>query len=241
MLADKTQKRLRGLSQCSQNGHKVQRVFQLMTNYSDLWVEVADSISRNRGANTPGVDGQTHRDLNGRFVEIQDRLRADEYRPLPTRRVYIPKKSGGLRPLGIPTATDKLVQAMAARLLTEIYEPVFSDHSHGFRKGRSCHTALDEIKHNWNGTKWIIEADIRGCFDNIDHDVLMELLAKRIEDRRFLKLIRSFARSCRPGILRTGLTTAATAGRRRAARSHPASRISICTNSMSGWNRKPAP
>ena len=90
MLADKTQKRLRGLSQCSQNGHKVQRVFQLMMNYSDLWVEVAENISRNRGANTPGVDGQTHRDLNGRFVEIQDRLRADEYRPLPTRRVYIP-------------------------------------------------------------------------------------------------------------------------------------------------------
>lgn len=192
MLTDKTTKRLQGISQCSRNGHKVRRVFQLMTNHPDLWVTVADGISRNRGANTPGVDGQTHRDLNGRFVEIAERLRVDEYRPLPTRRVYIPKKNGKFRPLGIPTATDKLVQAMAARLLTEIYEPVFSDHSHGFRKGRSCHTALDEVKHNWNGTKWIIEADIRGCFDNIDHDVLMELLAKRIEDRRFLKLIRSF-------------------------------------------------
>ena len=192
MLTDKTTKRLQGISQCSRNGHKVRRVFQLMTNHPDLWVEVAEGISRNRGANTPGVDGQTHRDLDGRFIEIAERLRADEYRPLPTRRVYIPKKNGKLRPLGIPTATDKLVQAMAARLLTEIYEPIFSDHSHGFRKGRSCHTALDELKHNWNGTKWIIEADIRGCFDNINHDVLMELLAKRIEDRRFLKLIRSF-------------------------------------------------
>jgi len=192
MLTDKTTKRLQGISQCSRNGHKVRRVFQLMTNHPDLWVTVADGISRNRGANTPGVDGQTHRDLSGRFAEIAERLRVDEYRPLPTRRVYIPKKNGKFRPLGIPTATDKLVQAMAARLLTEIYEPVFSDHSHGFRKGRSCHTALDEVKHNWNGTKWIIEADIRGCFDNIDHDVLMELLAKRIEDRRFLKLIRSF-------------------------------------------------
>jgi len=187
MLTDKTTKRLQGISQCSRNGHKVRRVFQLMTNYPDLWVEVADGISRNRGANTPGVDGQTHRDLSGRHVEIVEHLRADEYRPLPTRRVYIPKKNGKLRPLGIPTATDKLVQAMAARLLTEIYEPIFSDHSHGFRKGRSCHTALDEVKHNWNGTKWIIEADIRGCFDNINHDVLMELLAKRIEEPCALK------------------------------------------------------
>lgn len=192
MLTDKTKKRLQGLSQCSRNGHKVQRVFQLMTNYPDLWVEVAASISRNRGANTPGVDGQIHRDASVRLNEIMGSLRADEYRPRPTRRVYIPKKSGKLRPLGIPTATDKIVQAMAARLLTEIYEPIFSDHSHGFRQGRSCHTALDELKHNWSGTKWIIEADICGCFDNINHDVLMGLLAKRIEDRRFLKLIHSF-------------------------------------------------
>lgn len=191
MLTERTKKRLRGLSQCSRNGHKVQRAFQLMTNYPDLWVEVADGISRNRGANTPGVDGEVHRDVSGRLETIREGLREGQYRPQPTRRVYIPKKGGKFRPLGIPTATDKLVQAMVARVLTEIYEPVFTDHSHGFRKGRSCHTALDEIKHNWNGTKWIIEADIRGCFDHIDHDVLMELLAKRIEDRRLLKLIRS--------------------------------------------------
>jgi group II intron reverse transcriptase/maturase len=192
MLAAKTQKRLRGLSQCSRNGHKVQRAFQLMTNYPDLWAEVAEGISRNHGANTPGVDGQTHRDLSGRLGEIVESLRSGDYRPQPARRVYIPKRNGKLRPLGIPTAKDKLVQAVAARILAEIYEPVFSDHSHGFRKGRSCHTALDEVKHNWNGTKWIIEADIRGCFDYIDHEVLMELLARRIEDRRFLKLIRAF-------------------------------------------------
>lgn len=192
MLTDKTTKRLRGLSQCSRNDHKVKRAFQLMTNYPDLWIAVAHSISRNRGANTVGVDGQTHQDIIGDLDSIREGLRTGEYRPKPTRRVYIPKRSGKLRPLGIPTATDKLVQAMAARILEEIYEPVFSDHSHGFRKGHSCHTALDELKHNWNGTKWIIEADIRGCFDNIDHDVLMELLAKRIEDRNFLKLIRSF-------------------------------------------------
>lgn len=192
MLTVKTTKRLQGISQCSKNGHKVQRVFQLMTNYSDLWSEVSANIGRNKGAGTPGIDGETHQQASGRIDAIRGSLQRDEYRPKPTRRVYIPKKNGKLRPLGIPTATDKLVQAMAARVLEEIYEPVFTDHSHGFRKGHSCHTALDEFKHNWNGTKWIIEADIRGCFDNINHDVLIALLAKRIEDRRFLKLIRSF-------------------------------------------------
>jgi len=195
MLIDKTKKRLQGISQCSQNGHKVKRVFQLMTNYGDLWKEVAEGIGRNRGAKTPGVDGETHRDITGKLEAISESLRTGEYRPKPTRRVYIPKKNGKRRPLGIPTATDKLVQAMAARLLEEIYEPIFSDQSHGFRKGRSCHTALDEFKHCWKGMKWIIEADIRGCFDHIDHDVLMKLLAKRIEDRRFLKLIRGFLRA----------------------------------------------
>jgi RNA-directed DNA polymerase len=170
----------------------VKRVYQLMTNYADLWCEAAENISRNRGSKTPGVDGEIHLTAARRMEAIREDLRTGAYRPQPVRRVLIPKSKGGFRPLGIPTATDKLVQSVAARILEEIYEPVFSDHSHGFRKGRSCHTALDEFKHTWKGTKWIIEADIRGCFDNINHDVLIGLLAKRIEDRRFLKLIRSF-------------------------------------------------
>lgn len=195
MLTDRTTKRLQGLSQCSNNEHRAKRVFQLMTNYPDLWFEVAENIGRNRGAKTAGVDGETHATAVRRMDAIREDLRTGAYRPKPVRRVMIPKSKGGFRPLGIPTATDKLVQSVAARILEEIYEPVFSDHSHGFRKGRSCHTALDEFKHTWNGTKWIIEADIRGCFDNINHDVLIGLLAKRIEDRRFLKLIRSFLRA----------------------------------------------
>lgn len=192
MLTERTTKRLQGISQCSKNGHKVERVFQLMTNYPDLWMDVSGNIRRNKGAKTPGIDGETHATASLRIEEIRESLRMDAYRPKPARRVYIPKKNGKLRPLGIPTATDKLVQAMAARILEAIYEPIFSDHSHGFRKERSCHTALDEFKHNWTGMKWMIEADFRGCFDNINHDVLMELLAKRIDDRRFLKLIRGF-------------------------------------------------
>jgi retron-type reverse transcriptase len=179
MLTDKTTKRLRGISQCSENGHKVKRVFQMMTNYPDLWEEIADRIGRNRGAETPGVDGETHKDITGRLDAIRESLRTGEYRPKPTRRVYIPKKSGKLRPLGIPTATDKLVQATVARILEEIYEPVFSDHSHGFRKGRSCHTALDEFKYNWGGTKWIIEADIRGCLDPCSYYTLGDRVSSK--------------------------------------------------------------
>lgn len=192
MLTERTTKRLQGMSKCSENGQKVKRVFQLMTNYGDLWQEIVESIGRNRGARTPGIDGENHAVAVEKLDSIREQLKQDTYRPLPVRRVYIPKKNGKLRPLGIPTATDKLVQGVAARILEEIYEPVFSEHSHGFRKEHSCHTALAEFKHNWNGMKWIIEADIKGCFDNINHDVLLEVLAKRIEDRRFLKLIKSF-------------------------------------------------
>ena len=163
-----------------------------MTNYPDLWQEVAEGIGRNKGAKTAGVDGESHSDACAKLDSVRELLRNGDYRPKPVRRVYIPKRNGKLRPLGIPTATDKITQAVAARILEEIYEPVFSDRSHGFRKGRSCHTALDEVKHNWNGTKWIVEADIRGCFDNINHEALLEILAKRIDDRQFLKLIRSF-------------------------------------------------
>ena len=144
---------------------------------------VAGNISRNRGANTAGVDGQTHQDISGNLGSIRECLRTGEYSPKPTRRVYIPKRSGKLRPLGIPTATDKLGQAMAARILEEIYEPVFSDHSHGFRKGRSCHTALDELKHNWAGTKWIIEADIaewRGTHKALLHNPARHKIHDRV-------------------------------------------------------------
>jgi RNA-directed DNA polymerase len=192
MLTERTMKRLQGMSQCSKNGLKAKRLFQLMTNYPDLWQEVAESISRNKGANTAGIDGEDHAVACAKLDFTREQLRQNEYRPKPVRRVYIPKKNGKLRPLGIPTATDKMVQAVAARILEEIYEPIFSVHSHGFRKEHSCHTALEEFKHNWKGTKWIIEADIRGCFDNLNHEVLMEVLAERIDDRRFLKLIKSF-------------------------------------------------
>src|SRR3546814_5231951 len=93
-----------------------------------------------------------------------------------------------MRPLGFPSADDRSVQEAARMILAAIYEPVFSKHSHGFRAGHSCHTALEEIRKTWTGAKWLIEVDVRGFFDNIDHDILLGLLARRIDDPVFIGL-----------------------------------------------------
>jgi RNA-directed DNA polymerase len=139
---------------------------------------------------TPGVDGQTFDGMTlARLDRLVERVAEGRYRPRPVRRVYIPKGNGKMRPLGIPTADDRIVQEAARMILAAIYEPVFSQHSHGFRAGRSCHTALEEIRKTWTGAKWLIEVDVRGFFDNIDHDILLGLLARRIDDPVFIDLI----------------------------------------------------
>ncbi len=118
-----------------------------------------------------------------------DTLHRDTYRWSPTKRTYIPKKNGTQRPLSLPTWSDKLVQEVIRLLLEAYYEPQFSNLSHGFRPGRGCHTATREITQRWRGVKWFIEGDIKGCFDNIDHQVLMSILAESIHDNRFLRLV----------------------------------------------------
>ncbi|WP_231565312.1 reverse transcriptase/maturase family protein [Sphingomonas sp. Ant H11] len=139
---------------------------------------------------TPGVDGQTFDGMTlARLDRLVQSVTESRYRPRPVRRVYIPKGNGKMRPLGIPTADDRIVQEAARMILAAIYEPVFSQHSHGFRAGRSCHTALEEIRNTWTGVKWLIEVDVRGFFDNIDHDILLGLLARRIDDPLFIDLI----------------------------------------------------
>src|SRR5215204_5016515 len=128
------------------------------------------------------VDGMSMQKIQ-RIIEA---LRFERYEWTPVRRVLIPKGNGKTRPLGIPSWSDKLLQEVMRSILDAYYEPQFSPTSHGFRPGRGCHTALRDISNAWSGTVWFIEGDIKGCFDNIDHPVLMSILREKIHDNRFL-------------------------------------------------------
>jgi len=157
----------------------------------DLFLLAYDRIGRNKGSLTPGThddtaDGTSLTDIH----TIIDQLRQERFRFRPSRRTQIPKKSGGTRPLSIPNFPEKLVQEALRLILEAYYEPRFRDSSHGFRPERGCHTALTFIKNKFQATTWFIEGDIRGCFDNIDHDVLMDILSRDIKDGRLLNLIR---------------------------------------------------
>ena len=188
--------KLGGISECSKKGRpKVRNLFKILVNTPELWDLAHANISKNKGAMTEGVDEVTvdgHSDE--RSFEIRNQLRNNTYRPSPTRRVYIPKSNGKQRPLGLPTYPDKLVQEACRILLEAIYEPTFSRYSYGYRPHRSAHDALEVITKVWVGTKWFIEFDIKGYFDNINHKKLMEILSEKIDDDRFLALIRKMLR-----------------------------------------------
>jgi group II intron reverse transcriptase/maturase len=146
----------------------------------------------NQGAMTPGVDGETADGMSmARIGRIIDALRHERYRFRPVKRVYIPKRNGKRRPLGLPSWSDKLVSEVVRLLLEAYYEPQFSDRSHGFRPGRGCHTALCEVANTWTGTTWFIESDIAQCFDRLDHSVMMGILGEKVHDNRFLRLLRN--------------------------------------------------
>jgi group II intron reverse transcriptase/maturase len=182
-------RRLETLPALSRAGKRVNGLHRLLRS-SHLYERAYVKVSRNRGAATPGVDGQSFDGMTlERLANLARQVADGTYRPRPVRRVYIPKGNGKMRPLGIPTVDDRIVQEAARIVLAQIYDPVFSRHSHGFRTGRSCHTALEEIRNTWTGMKWLIEVDVRGFFDNIDHDILLRLLSKRIDDPRFIGLI----------------------------------------------------
>jgi group II intron reverse transcriptase/maturase len=156
-----------------------------------LYLEAYARIYRNDGAMTRGVTRETVDGMSPRKIEtIIDLVRQERFRWTPVRRTYIPKSNGKKRPLGIPTWSDKLLQEVMRRLLDAYYEPQFSDLSYGFRPGRGCHTALYRIYKSWKGVKWFIEGDIKGCFDNIDHEVLLSILHEKVHDGRFIELIR---------------------------------------------------
>jgi len=156
----------------------------------DLFLKAYGRRYRNEGAMTKGttpetVDGMSLQKIEG-IIEL---LRHERFKWSPVRRVLIPKGNGKTRPLGIPTWSDKLLQEVMRSILEAYYEPQFSPNSHGFRPRRGCHTALKDIFHAWTGTRWFIEGDIKGCFDNIDHTILLSILREKIHDNRFLNLV----------------------------------------------------
>jgi group II intron reverse transcriptase/maturase len=162
----------------------------------ELYLLAYGNIYPNQGAMTPGPGGETADGMSeAKIGQIIELIRCERYRFAPARRVYIPKKNGKLRPLGLPPWSDKLVGEVVRLLLEAYYEPQFSGRSHGFRKGRGCHTALREIQSTWTGSVWFIEGDISGCFGSFDHDILLGILAEKIRDNRFLRLIRNMLRA----------------------------------------------
>jgi group II intron reverse transcriptase/maturase len=145
----------------------------------------------NQGAMTPGVDGETADGMSMAKIErVIDAVRHERFRFKPAKRIYIPKKNGKQRPLGLPSWSDKLVGEVIRLLLEAYYEPRFSGRSHGFRPGKGCHTALSEVADLWTGTTWFIEGDISDCFGSFDHEVMLSTLAEKIHDNRFLRLIK---------------------------------------------------
>src|SRR5256886_9636854 len=171
-------------------GLPLQRLYRQMFN-PQLFLVAYGRIYANKGAMTPGVTAETPDGMSLAKIEaIIDVLRHERYRWRPVRRIYIDKKgSSKKRPLGLPTWSDKLVAEVVRLLLEAYYEPGFSDRSHGFRPGRGCHTALSEVVEVWKGTHWFIEGDISDCFGSLDHDLMINMLAERIHDGRFLRLV----------------------------------------------------
>jgi group II intron reverse transcriptase/maturase len=142
-----------------------------------------------------GVDGITYEeyvlDADAHAERLIKKLKNKSYRAKLVRRQYIPKLNGKMRPLGIPTMDDKVLQLAVARILEAVFDPNFYEHSYGYRRGLGAHDALVELKLSiqFKPVRYVVEADIKGFFDNIDHDWLMKMLGKRIEDKALLKLI----------------------------------------------------
>ena len=170
-------------------GPPLEDVYRLLYNPM-LYLRAYARLYANDGAMTAGSNGETVDGMKREKIErLIDDLRHERHRWTPVRRVYIPKKNGKLRPLGIPSWTDKLLQEAIRQILEAYYEPQFSSQSHGFRPERGCHTALSEVKNTWTGTKWFVEGDIAQCFDRLDHKVMLAILGEKIHDNRFLRLI----------------------------------------------------
>ena len=173
-----------------ERGLPLENIYRLLYN-RNLYLRAYGRISSNQGATTKGVTAETMDGMSlAKIDRIIEALRYERLRWTPVRRVNIPKPNGKTRALGIPTGPDKLLQEVIRMILEAYYEPQFSDRSHGFRPGRGCHTALSNVTTHWTGVRWFVEGDIKGCFDNIDHDVLLSVLEEKLHDNRFLRLLK---------------------------------------------------
>jgi group II intron reverse transcriptase/maturase len=168
-------------------------------------VEALKRVRRNKGS--PGIDGMTVDELEPYLREhwgrVRERLLAGTYQPSAVKRQLIPKSGGGMRQLGIPTVLDRFVQQLLLQVLQPIWDPTFSEHSHGFRPGRKAHNAVREAQqYIQEGRRWVVDVDLEKFFDRVNHDVLMGKLENRVEDRRMLRIIRRFLEA---GIMADGV------------------------------------
>jgi group II intron reverse transcriptase/maturase len=183
------------LRERGRKGLPLTQLYRQMFN-KDLYLLAYGNIYSNKGAMTPGASEETADGMSEEKIDqITELMRHERYRFSPARRIYIPKKNGKLRPLGLPSWSDKLTGEVVRLLLEAYYEPQFSDRSHGFRRKRGCHTALREIEGTWTGTVWFVEGDISDCFGSLSHQVLLAIMAEKIQDQRFLRLIRNMLRA----------------------------------------------
>lgn len=181
--------------QATKQNYKFERLYRNLYN-PDFYLQAYDNIYANTGNMTEGTDGKTIDGMSlARIESIIEKIKNESYLPKPVKRVYIPKKDGKLRPLGIPSIDDKLVQEVLKMILESIYENKFSDKSHGFRPNRSCHTALNQVQKSFGRVKWFIEGDIKSFFDNIDHHILISILKRTINDEKIIRLIWKFLRA----------------------------------------------
>ena len=184
------------------------------------------------------MDGMTVDDLPGHLREhwpaIREQLLSGTYRPQPVRRVYIPKPGGGRRKLGIPTVLDRFVQQLVAQVLQEHWDRTFSEHSYGFRPGRSAHQAVEAAQRQMAaGRRWVVDLDLEKFFDRVNHDRLMARMARRISDKRMLKLVRAFLTA---GVMEDGLVSPVDEGTPQGGPLSPCCRTSCSTSWTGSWS-----
>jgi len=173
-----------------ERGLPLKKLYRQLYN-PQVYFQAYARLYSNEGAMTPDTTGETVDGMSREKINTMIGLiRQERWRWTPVKRVFIPKRNGKLRPLGLPSWSSKVLQEVVRQLLNAYFEPRFSDHSHGFRPGRGCHTALGEIVQTWKGVHWFIEGDISDCFGSLSHEVLMGILNESIHDHRFLRLIR---------------------------------------------------